>query len=317
MSIDTNCYTNLDTIIFGVRGKPAVRVSRGGDGPRRRGSPRHSAGRSGRFLTRSRSRFVVRSGLLLAALAVLVVRPARGDTMGYSVQISSSLALLESPDDPNLKIEVAGANAHQNWVQNNNPVIEITNDSMTADISNVSLAIQNTPDIISALKVISPNGAVPEGSFANNIYGGPATSIDISLAAAPLAPGKSLIFSLQLGPATSYSDPNWVPGYMNVFYNTADPSKNALFTVTYDPPGDPATTSSETLPAVDSSDVTMLAAVTNCAGNATIVTSTPMGGGTGPSVPEPSSMALVVLGGIPIGWFAWRQRRRRLLPAVA
>ena len=114
--------------------------------------------------------------------------------------MTPSLALLEAPDDPNVQLEVAGSNSHQFWVQNNNPVVEITNTSTTADISNLSLAIQNTPDIISALKVISgPNGAVPEGSFATNIYGGPATSIDISMAATPLAPGQSLIFMPGLG----------------------------------------------------------------------------------------------------------------------
>ena len=125
----------------------------------------------------------------------------------------------------------------------------------------------------------------------------------------PLAPGNSLIFMLELGPATSYADPTWVPGYKNVFYNTADPSKNAEFTVTYDPPGGPTSTVSQTLPALASSDP--LASVTNCSGLTTTVTTT----GMGTSVPEPSSLVLLLLGGIPI-WFAARRNRVRALQAA-
>ena len=94
MNTDTNNHTDIrHNHLFGSGG-PAVRVSPkdggGGVARSRSRSPRHSAGRSGRFITRRAATTCPRrsdAGILLAPLvaAFILARPARGDTMGYSV----------------------------------------------------------------------------------------------------------------------------------------------------------------------------------------------------------------------------------------
>ena len=69
--------------------------------------------------------------------------------------------------------------------------------------------------------MLSPDGT-PTGAFATNVYGGPATSIDISLGT-PLAPGQSVIWAMELAPVNGYTNASWVPGYQNILFPGSNP----------------------------------------------------------------------------------------------
>jgi hypothetical protein len=252
-------------------------------------------------------RAVVAIGLIAFALP-----SARADTMSYSINIAASLALLQAPNNASTQLQVSEQSGLVDRVANNNPVIELTNTSTTSDISNVQLTLNDPESTIEALKVLSPDGT-PTGAFADNVYGGPATTIDISLPT-PIAPGQSVIWAMELAPVNGYTDTGWVPGYENIMFpgNNPIPGTNASIVVTYsDPSGDP-TTSAEVLPDLSNFDPAVTVdPTTTCSSSGVPMTlytltvpSTPA-----PPVPEPASFLLMALGALPLAMRAWRKRR--------
>jgi hypothetical protein len=244
--------------------------------------------------------------VLVALLAVLVAwspGAVRGETMSYNISISSSYAMLQSPNSAMSEQEVAGQSAHVYWVCSDSPVVEITNTG-TSGITNLTLTLNQPNDVIEALKIMSPTtGATAEGVGAGGFYATPTTSLDISLAGAGLATGKSLIFALELGPTKGYSSSTWVPGYQNGMFDSADPGLNAGITVTYASPGDAPTTLDYTLPPI--ADLSVVDSVTTCCN----LTTTLLTGTLTPIVPEPSSIvALAGMGGL--GLLICLRRRR-------
>ena len=156
-----------------------------------------------------------------AFLMAPAVRSARADTMSYSIDISSSLQLLESPNNASTRLQVSQQSGLVDRVGMNNPFVELTNTSTTADITDVQLTLNDPESVIEALKILSKDGTAT-GQFATNVYGGPATTIDISLAT-PLAPGQSLLWAMELAPVNGYTNTGWTPGYDNILFPGNNP----------------------------------------------------------------------------------------------
>jgi len=262
----------------------------------------------------------------LAAIAAAVLLPpagvARADSMSYSIDISSSLQLIEAPNSSSAQSQVSQQSGLVDRVANNNPFVEITNTSTTADITNIQLTLNDPESVIEALKVLSSDGT-PTGAFATNVYGGPATSIDISLGT-PLAPGQSVLWTMELAPVNGYSNTGWTPGYQNILFPGSNPipGTNASIAVTYlDPSTSNTTNSPSVLPDLDTfdDDMTVDPATTCCStGTPTSLYSldVPSGSVTPTSTPEPESIMLMVLGGVPLAVHVWRKRKRAATAAA-
>jgi hypothetical protein len=243
--------------------------------------------------------------------------------MSYSIDISSSLQLMEAPNNASAQLQVSDQSALVDRVASNSPIVELTNTSTTSDISNVQLTLNDPESTIEALKVLSADGT-PTGAFATNEYGGPATTIDIALAT-PLAPGQSVLWAMELAPINGYTDTGWTPGYENILFPGSNPipGTNASVQVTYvDPVSGTPTTSSAVLPSLTSfDDAVTVDPTTVCSSTGTATslytlgvpsTTTPP-----PPVPEPTSMVLMALGGLPLAVRAWRKRRQAAIAAAA
>jgi hypothetical protein len=193
---------------------------------------------------------------------------------------------------------------------NNNPVINITNTSATANISEFQMTITDPDSVYNALKLLqAPIGATPGAPFTNNVWGGSTKTIDIVLPTA-LAPNQSLVFAVNLGPLGGFPNASWQPGYENIFFQQPEvPNTNANLSVTYFDPSNPTNSQTVTnqLPALDAMDP--LVTVTSACCN-TPSTSVFMTGFGGPPVPEPSSIVLVALGCVSMVIPAWRKYRR-------
>jgi len=255
-----------------------------------------------------------RLAVIAVALAAFGSRSAQADTMSYSIDIASSLALMQAPNSASTKLQVSEQSGLVDRVASNSPVIEITNTSTTSDITDVQLMLNDPESVIEALKVLSPDGT-PTGPFANNVFGGPATEIDISLPT-PLAPGQSLLWAMELAPVNGYTDTGWTPGYQNILFpgNNPIPGTNASIQVTYSDPttGDP-TPISQVLPDLAAFDPAVTVdPTTNCSSTGTPTTLFTLGvpPNPTPTVPEPGSIVLMVLGCLPLAVRAWRKRRQ-------
>jgi hypothetical protein len=261
-----------------------------------------------------------------AALMLPASRSAHADTDSYSIDIASSLQLLESPSNASVQKQVSEQSALVDRVANNNPVLELTNTSTTSDITNVQLTLNDPESVIEALKVLSTDGTAT-GAFATNVYGGPATTVDISLST-PLAPGQSLLWAMELAPVKGYADTGWTPGYENILFPGSNPipGTNASFTVTYtDPMNSDPTTSTTVLPDLATFDPTVTVeptAICSSSCGSSIGTATTLytlgvpTTTTNPSVPEPSSVVLLVVGCLPLVVRAWRKRQRAVRAAA-
>ncbi len=202
-------------------------------------------------------------------------------------------------------------------VASNNPIIDVTNTSTSDTISSIQLNLNDPESVIEAMKVLGPDG-VATGPFATNFYAGPATSIDISFPT-PLAPGQSVMWAVELAPVNGFTNIGWTPGYENIFWPTdnAIPGTNASLTVTYNQPdGDPVVTN--VLP--DLPAMTNLVTVdpsTSCSNSGTPTSLVTTNFTTTTPTPEPGSIILLVLCGIPLAVHAWRKRRLATATAPA
>lgn len=252
----------------------------------------------------------IRLAAIAAALSLAAIRPAAADSFGYSVNISSSLALMEAPTNPSAQLQVSEQSGLVDRMASNDPIIDITNTSTGDTISNLQLTLNDPESVIEALKVLSSNGTAT-GAFATNEYGGPATSIDISFAT-PLAPGQSVMWAMELAPVNGYSNIGWTPGYQNILFPTNNPipGTNASVTVTYnDGSGDPTVTNAlPNLAAFD--DALTVDPTTTCSssGDPTSLYTLTVGGTPTPT-PEPGTLVLLALGCLPLGWRVWRKRQ--------
>jgi len=271
----------------------------------------------------ARRRFGLKTWLAVAAAALTISasRSAFADTMSYSIDISSSLQLLEAPNNASTKLQVSEQSALVDRMASNSPFIELTNTSTTSDISNVQLMLNDPESTIEALKVLSPDGT-PTGAFATNEFGGPATTIDIALAT-PLAPGQSVLWAMLLAPVNGYTDTGWTPGYENILFPGSNPipGTNASIQVTYvDPVSGNPTTSSAVLPSLTSFDnAVTVDPTTVCSSTGTATSLYTLGVPSTPTtpVPEPTSLVLMALGGLPLAVRAWRKRRQAAIAAAA
>ncbi len=267
-----------------------------------------------RFATRLTLRSLAAIGLI-AGLAAAGPNAARADIIGYTLSISSDYSLLQTPGAGNIVTQVKNYTAHQLSVEENNPVFKLTNDAMSSGLTEFTLSLNDPDSVVSALKILTGapgSQSQAQSPFTNNIYGGPSNSIDIKLST-PLAPDASMFFMLQLAPANGYSDPNFEPGYQSILWPTEPGSSNADVSVTFNNSTDP-TTNTIAGPLADLADFvanpdSML--VVGCCGNTSVLTNS-MSGPTPPPTPEPASVALMVLGSLPIVVPVWRKRRRQI-----
>jgi hypothetical protein len=253
--------------------------------------------------------------LAIVAAAFASATPAvRADTMSYSIDVSSSLALTESPTNPSVQLQVSDQSALVDRVADNNPVVELTNTSTTADISSVQLTLNDPESVIEAVKVLSSDGTAT-GAFANNVYGGPATSLDIALAT-PLAPGQSILWEMELAPVNGYGSAGWTPGYQNILFPGSNPvpGTNASFDVTYtDPTTGTPTSSSYVLPDLSSFDPAVTVqptTVCSSTGTATGLFTLSVPSTTPTPTPEPGTIVLMGIGLVPLAVRVWRKRRQ-------
>ncbi|HEV2972169.1 MAG TPA: hypothetical protein VGY55_19505 [Pirellulales bacterium] len=249
--------------------------------------------------------------IALAAICAAVVPSAtHAGTISYSVTMSSDYSLLLNPNNASVDKQVSQKSSTVVATANNNPVLDITNTSSTAVITDVKMTLTDPDSVFDALKVLqSPPGAMPQSPFTTNIWGGSTQSIDIKLPTA-LAPNQSLIFAVNLAPMGGFPNHSWDPGFENIFFQ--DPptiNTNANLMISYNDPtqaGDPAGTLTNALPALSS--MTPLVTVTSlcCSTPSTSVLSTSFS--TTP-VPEPGSVVLMLLGSLPLGLPVWRKCR--------
>jgi hypothetical protein len=251
---------------------------------------------------------------LAAALVVVwcaTAAPTRAATMSYNFSISSDQSLLMNPQNSSIQNQVAQKSSNVVNTANNNPVIEITNTSTTADISEVKISLTDPDSVFNALKLLqSPLGATPAAPYTNKIWGGSSKMIDIVLPHA-LLPNQSLVFAANLGPLGGFPDISWMPGYQNILFQTpVTPNTNANLAVTFQDPSNPnnPTVLRNVLPSLTTMDplVTVTSACCSTAPTSVFMTSF----GSGPPVPEPSSMLLIVLGSLPLAVPAWRKYKR-------
>lgn len=255
-------------------------------------------------------RVAVSAALALAWIASAA--PAlRAATMSYSFSISSDFSLLMNPQNPSIQNQVSQKSSGVVNTADNNPVIEITNTSDTADISEFKISLTDPDSVFNALKLLqSPLGATPAAPFTNTIWGGPSKMIDIVLPHA-LLPNQSLVFAVNLGPLGGFPNINWAPGYQNIFFQpSVVPNTNANLTVTYFDPLNPnsPTTVTNVLPSLTTMDPLVTVTSACCSTAPTSVFNTSFT--TAPPVPEPSSMLLAALGSLPLGLLIRRKYQR-------
>lgn len=262
--------------------------------------------------TQRRLGWKIRLAMVAAVLVVPAVHLAHADTMSYSIDISSSLQLMEAPNNASTQLQVSQQSGLVDRVASNNPILELTNTSTTSDISDVQLTLNDPESVIEALKVLSPDGTAT-GAFATNVYGGPATTIDISLAT-PLAPGQSVLWAMELAPINGYTNTGWTPGYQNILFPGSNPipGTNASIQVTYlDPVSGNPTVSTQVMPNLSVFDPAVTVdPTTNCSSTGTVTTLYTLGVPPTNPVPEPSSVLLLALGCLPLAVRAWRKRRQ-------
>jgi hypothetical protein len=248
---------------------------------------------------------------LIVAWCATTAPTLRAATMSYNFTISSDLSLMMNPQNSSIENQVAQKSSNVVKTANNNPVIEITNTSTTADISEVKLSLTDPDSVFNALKLLqSPLGATPAAPFTNKIWGGPSTMVDIVLPHA-LLPNQSLVFAVNLGPLGGFPDISWVPGFENILFQTpVTPNTNANLAVTFNDPSNPnnPTVLTNVLPSLTAM-VPLVTVTSACCSTApTSVFMTSFGGP--PAVPEPSGMLLIVLGSLPLAVPAWRKYKR-------
>lgn len=254
----------------------------------------------------------LRPSILFAAVAIFCIsaaRQANAGTFSYSVDITSSLALMESPSNPSTQLQVSQQSGLVDRVASNSPIVSITNTSTSDTISSIQLNLNDPESVIEAMKVLSSDG-VATGAFANDVYAGPATSIDISFPTA-LAPGQTVTFAVELAPVNGYTDIGWTPGYDNIFWPTNNPipGTNASLTVTYNQPdGDPTVTN--VLPDLAAmTNVVTVDPSTTCSNSGTPTSLVTTNFSVPPTpTPEPGTIMLLMLCGIPMAVQAWRKR---------
>ena len=246
---------------------------------------------------------------LAAAVAIawftLAAPAARAVSVSYDFSISSNYSLLMSPQSSSAQSQVKQMSSAVVDTANNNPVIMITNTSMTADISDVKITLTDPDSVFNALKLLqNPLGATPAAPFTNNIWGGSTNMVNIALPT-PLAPNQSLVFAVNLGPLGGFPNHSFVPGFENILFQNPSAS-NAQLAVTYFDPSNP--TNTQTLNSVLPSLTTMTPLVTVmsscCNTPSTSVLETSFG------VPEPSSILLLGLGVLTLGMPAWKRYMR-------
>jgi hypothetical protein len=250
--------------------------------------------------------------LALAAICAAIAPSAsRAGTVSYSVTMSSDESLLLNPNNLTVQNQVSQKSAPVVATANNNPVLDITNTSSTAVISDVQITLTDADSVFDALKLLqSPPGAIPQSPFTTKVWGGSTQTIDIKLPTA-LAPQQSLIFAVNLAPMGGFPSHSWDPGFENIFFQ--DPpnvNSNANLTISYNDPtqaGDPAGTLTNTLPSLSSMDPLVTVTSKCCSTPSTSVLTTSFS--TTP-VPEPGSVVLLVLGSLPLGLPVWRKYRR-------
>jgi hypothetical protein len=250
----------------------------------------------------------------LAALLAATSPAARGAN-SYQVYMSSDYTLLMNPTSGAVKSAVEQQASSVVNTANNNPVIDIQNTSSTASIKEVQFTLTDPSSVFDALSILKgPSNAEKRfgttGPFATTIWGGKSQTIDIVLPT-PLAPQQNLVFFVNLAPITGNPSANWVPGYTNIFFqDPPGPQTNASMKVVFSD----NTTLNNVLPSLDdmatntSTNPSAFVLASSCCNTQSTMFLTANFGGA--PVPEPSSVALVLLGAIPLGLPVWRRYRR-------
>jgi hypothetical protein len=255
-------------------------------------------------------------GCALAALSA--TSNARGGSFSYSVDVSSSIQLMEAPFNASAQLQVSQQTGIVDRMAANNPVMRITNTSTGDTINSMTLTLNDPESVIEALKMLTPNGT-PTGAFATNEFAGPSTSINITFPT-PLAPGQSVMWAMELAPVNGYTNVGWTPGYENILFPTNNPipGTNASVTMTYTLPsgGDPTVTN--VLPDLVAFDPMVTVDPSTTCSNSGSAQSLFTVGITEPPTPtpEPGSIVVMLLAALPLGAWAWHKRRRAMPPAV-
>ncbi len=258
----------------------------------------------------------VRIAACLAAIVALLCGPsvARAATMSYSLSMSNDYGWIQNPASDMAQMAAKNKTSAVIATQYNNPILELTNTSVSANISDVKLIVNDPDSAINALKVLQgPPGAHAVGQFANAVWGSSTKTIEIALPT-PLAPNASLFFTLNLTP-TAGASATWMPGFQNSLWSssTVSPNTNANLAVTYvDPSNGNATSVSNLQLTNDPNQMFIQRLMSTCCNSNTAASTLLNASIGGPSIvtPEPASVVLMMLGSLPLGIGFWRNRRK-------
>jgi hypothetical protein len=240
-------------------------------------------------------------GLATTALLVLLITHTASATTicSYSINVSEDLSSLENGGASGLHTTAA------EWVYlRKHPFIEITNTSNdpTDDITSLTIQMHNPTQNLSVMQTnINPVVPVPSDPFPtitspSSLPTTPNGSVTLNFS--NFAPGDSIIFRLELDPATSADSP--FADYRQTMFTIGgtDNSQNASSAVTFQTTDGTVTAGPNqwaNLPA-DLGSQTAFGIAFSCLNTPDTVIVPPVVTGSNSPVPEPST--LVLLGGL-------------------
>jgi len=261
----------------------------------------------------------VTTGILFAS-----PRQASATSVGpsYRLQFSTDVGLLDNPNDQMLQLQATWKTPQELVALRNAPLVRLTNLSETESMTSFLLDIADTEAVFDAWSLIqSPGGITPTvASPLDSLDGGLTSTVFQISFAEPLAPGQFVTYRIDLDHGNGNSSP--VPDYRKIFWDKDDvvrdnnvrvqatfvgeeqladlrvyeyPFANQQFDTTL---LDGANGSSQVVPGMSAGHAGDLGVFVFQQGGVT-------------PVPEPSSIALAVLGIAAAGLFGWRRRAAR------
>ncbi len=258
----------------------------------------------------------------VCAGAALANSSAWATTCSYQIAISEDLGRLErtlpgapGPGDPAFAPEISSTTSAE-WVYlRNHPYIAINNasdDGVSIQTLNIQLNNLTGPDGIQNLSQFNPtidvyafhsfDNSLPSITNVQAVNASGSSGSSITLTLANFDPGATLIFRLDLTPAskkyTSFADYRVV---FTKFDDSTNTTGNATSTVTFNSPdsSDPNPVSGPNAwpnLASDLEDQTSMGIAYSCLNSPDTIVDIPASGGTTPQVPEPSTALLAGLG---------------------
>lgn len=250
-----------------------------------------------------------RAVVALATIATLLIGgSAQAGMIAYNLSVSEHLDVLRHPDDMMVAKMAAWQPQHVLAVERDAPFFELQNQSETAAITELSVALTTTGfNFDWAMFVEASPGVTLTPVSVDQVNSGLRSTI-LTLAFTGLTPGKFVRFHADLDSSTSMA----LVDYRKVLFqvNGSGMSDNALATVTFDDPLLGTTTLSKQLPDFVNNMPTVFGlAFRPSYGMDHVMTYTDGDVGVQP-IPEPSTVALLACGLGLVAVYGWRRRGR-------